>query len=234
MRAVKKKYKILLGVALFALLSVGAFALYVSDYYHADVAVETMALHNQIHTEGNLMILSPSTSSDTAIVFYPGAKVEEIAYLPLLEQLSQSGITCVLVKMPYRLAFFDSAAAGQAFDNLPDIECWYLAGHSLGGAMASSYTAKNPNSVSGLILLGAYVYGDVPEGKSLTIYGSEDTILDTSKVTQSEGVLVIEGGNHAYFGNYGEQDGDGEASITREEQQTQTVEAILDFIDSTS
>ncbi len=37
--------------------------------------------------------------------------------------------------------------------------------------------------------------------------------------------LVIEGGNHAFFGNYGHQEGDGEAVITNESQ----IEAAVEF-----
>ncbi|MBN2882364.1 MAG: hypothetical protein JXN10_02475, partial [Clostridia bacterium] len=42
--------------------------------------------------------------------------------------------------------------------------------------------------------------------------------------------LEITGGNHAYFGNYGEQKGDGTASISREEQQNITAKAVIDFM----
>ncbi|MBO7209393.1 MAG: hypothetical protein J6V44_00065, partial [Methanobrevibacter sp.] len=41
---------------------------------------------------------------------------------------------------------------------------------------------------------------------------------------------VINGGNHAQFGSYGIQSGDGVASISPENQREQTERAILDFI----
>ena len=41
--------------------------------------------------------------------------------------------------------------------------------------------------------------------------------------------LVIEGGNHAYYGNYGEQANDGQADITRENQQAQATDALVDL-----
>jgi hypothetical protein len=43
--------------------------------------------------------------------------------------------------------------------------------------------------------------------------------------------VVIEGGNHAYFGMYGEQKGDGRASISRERQIEITADAICEFVD---
>ena len=42
--------------------------------------------------------------------------------------------------------------------------------------------------------------------------------------------IVIEGGCHAYFVAYGAQKGDGEPTVTREEQLRQTAEAILSLL----
>ena len=50
------------------------------------------------------------------------------------------------------------------------------------------------------------------------------------KVDYTENVLVIAGGNHAQFGNYGPQDGDPPADISAQEQQQIAIGAILDFI----
>ena len=102
-------------------------------------------------------------------------------------------------------------------------------GATLGGAMASSYVAGNEDKLSGLILLGAYPVNDSPIN-TLCIYGSEDIMLDKSKLAGVSNVLRIEGGNHAQFGNYGVQEGDGVASISREAQQEQAAGAMLAFL----
>lgn len=223
----KKWLKItILTVFLLTAVSISGFFLYVSDYYRADASMT----ETTVRLENNLTILSPSVSGDTGLIFYPGGKVDHRAYLPLLEQLSQNGITCVLVEMPFHLAVFDADAADDVFSVLPDIQNWYIGGHSLGGAMAGSYASGHTENIRGLILLGSYLYGDFPKEQSLTIYGSEDKVLDRSKITYTENVVQIEGGNHAQFGCYGPQKGDGTASITAGEQQAQTVEAILEFI----
>ena len=57
--------------------------------------------------------------------------------------------------------------------------------------------------------------------------------LDAEKLATAQIQYEISGGNHAYFGNYGEQKGDGTASITRESQQEQAVEQIMLFIENT-
>jgi len=226
----KKRYKILIIAFAFLVLVGGAFTIYVSDYYPVEIDNDTISPTSSYKTKGNLTIFSADTPGNTGLIFYPGGRVDEKAYYPLMEKLSQSNITCVLVKMPFHLAVLDTNAANQVYDKLPDIEHWYIGGHSLGGSMASSYAASNPDKIEGVFLLGAYIYGDISPDRVLTIYGSNDLVLDRSKITYTENIIVIEGGNHAYFGNYGEQDGDGTATITHDEQQKQTVQAVISFI----
>ena len=227
----RRKWKIAAGILLAVLVLIaGGFFWYVSDYYRAeDVALEVLSAGDNIEVRDNLTILSPSYPTDTAIIFYPGAKVEATAYLPLLDQLRQSGLTCILVEMPFHLAIFDANAAEKVMEAFPDISHWYIAGHSMGGAMASQFAADHPDEVDGLILLGAYLYGDYPPEDTLTIYGSLNQSVE-DKIDYTENVVEIEGGNHAQFGNYGPQKGDLPATISAEEQQAQAVEAISDFI----
>lgn len=115
--SVRKKLLVAAGVAAaVAALCAGAFFWYVSDYYRAqDVALEVMARGAGITAEDDLTILSPSVPTDTAIVFYPGAKVEAEAYLPLLDRIRQTGVVCVLVHMPFNMAIFDADAAREVF-----------------------------------------------------------------------------------------------------------------------
>lgn len=210
--------------------SVIGFFIYAADYYKADdVAATVMQGDNGMKVQGNLTILSPSVPTDTALIFYPGAKVEHTAYIPILEKLKQQGITCILVKMPFNMAVFDADAADSVMKEFPDIENWYIGGHSMGGAIASSYASENEEKVKGLILLGAYVYGDYPPKDALTVYGTFNSSVE-DHIDYTENIVVIEGGNHAQFGNYGEQKGDPKATITREQQQDIAVEAIAKFI----
>lgn len=210
----------------------GGFFIWAGDYYHAEeTAVTAMKSDSAIEVIDNLTILTPDFPKDTGIIFYPGAKVEAIAYLPLLEKLKQEGYTCVLVEMPLNMAIFNANAADQVYDKLPEIESWYIAGHSMGGAMASGYAAKHQDKVNGLILMGAYIYGDYPPRNTLTVYGTFNSNLEQN-IDYTENIVKIQGGNHAQFGNYGKQKGDPDASISAEEQQTVTVRAIVDFIDS--
>lgn len=222
---------ILLAILTFLLLLAGGFFLYAQDYYHADQKAMALAEDNtQVTIQGDLLILDSDTPSDTGLIFYPGGKVEAEAYLPLLDQLRDRGITCVLVKMPFNLAVFNKNGGEEAFAARPDIDRWFVGGHSLGGVMASDFAVDHSDRIEGVVLLGAYVYGGWTPEKALTIYGSLDQVLDKTKIDYTQNVLVIDGGNHANFGDYGEQEGDGKATIPAAQQQAETVEAILGFI----
>lgn len=227
----RKKWLIAGGIVLLTLaILAGAFFWYVSDYYRAeDVALAVMAQDNGITRQDDLTILSPTYPTDTAIIFYPGAKVEAEAYLPLLDQIRQTGVTCILVHMPFRMAIFDADAAEEVIAQFPEIRHWYIAGHSMGGVMASKFAADHPDQVDGLILMGAYIYGDYPDENTLTIYGSLNQSVE-DHIDYTENIVEIEGGNHAQFGNYGLQKGDLPATISAQEQQRQTVAAIEAFL----
>lgn len=223
---ITKKYawKIILGLLIGL---IAGFFWYTSDYYRADEEAMTILNNANDLTEFDGYV-ELKANSDIGLIFYPGAKVESYAYLVLLNSLKEEGINVFLVKMPFNLAVFNINAADTIIETYPNIKNWYIAGHSLGGAMASQYLDKNSDLFEGLIQLAAYPL-NASEENTLILYGSNDYILDLSNLEGFEAVNIV-GGNHAYFGNYGEQEGDGVALITREDQQQITIESILDFV----
>lgn len=200
------------------------FFIYTAFYYKASSDALSLLEEETVIDRGSYLEIG----SGEPIIFYPGAKVEPVAYLPLLTRLSSEGYRVFLMKMPFNLAIFGINRADTIFKNHPEIESAVMMGHSLGGAMASSYTSKHDDRVEALILLGAYPYGDVDKDKTLSIIGSLDSALE--KIEEDDNLVVIQGGNHAQVGDYGEQKGDKEATITRREQQEQTVDVILTFL----
>ena len=156
-----------------------------------------------------------------------------------MEALAAEDILCILVKMPFNLAVFDINAADGIIEKYPDIENWYIGGHSLGGSMAASYIADKEEDYRGLVLLGSYSTTDLSDSSLdvISVYGSEDMVLDKNKYEENIKNLpddykeaVIEGGCHAYFGMYGEQKGDGTAAISNEDQIEETVKAICEWM----
>ena len=215
---------------------------YVNDYYHTDENVqEYLQTKDSVSvTEMPEGLYLDGPGNETALISYPGAKVEYTAYLPLLSELADQGIDCFLIKMPCNLAIFGQNKAKKIMDSY-EYDHWYLSGHSLGGAMAASYASGYLESLNGLVLLAAYPTKSLKSDSFsvLSLYGSEDGVLNMEKVEEGKAYMpvdyaevCIEGGNHAQFGNYGEQKGDHAADISREEQQAQTVEAILKMMEA--
>ena len=239
----KRKLWIILGsIALVLAILVGACAIYLSDYYHADMdAIKAFAADStaQMQTLDNGNILFAPENATQGFIFYPGGKVEHKAYIPLIQALSEQGVLCVLVEMPFNLAVFDVSAADGIQEQYPQIEEWYIGGHSLGGSMAASYLADHTDDYKGLVLLGAYSTADLSDNglDVLSVYGSEDKVMNREKYADNQSNLpdnftevVIDGGCHAYFGMYGAQDGDGTPTITVEEQINFTADKIFEMI----
>lgn len=224
-----KRLAITLTVTLAVILTLTvAFFIFVSDVYpHDEIAASVLSLDGVTEHDGYIEL--KSGGSDVGLIFYPGARVEYEAYLPLLNSIRENGINCYLVEMPMNMAFFGGNRANGIIDNHPEIETWFICGHSLGGSFASQFASENAEVIKGLVLLGSYPYKEYPLERTLTVYGSLNTSV-AKNVDYTENVVVIDGGNHAQFGNYGHQDGDAVATVSREHQQEVTVNAIIDFI----
>lgn len=241
----EKKVVIIMAVAAVIAVAIFAAVMYINDYYKATEKAQEAIRGNElvkvIETEdyylfskdgGLLSILD--MGKDKGIIFYPGGKVDEVAYAPLLLELAEKGYDVYLVKMPAKLAILGKDKADAIIAGDASIKEWTMMGHSLGGAMAATYTAENDDKIDNLVLLAAYSLDDLTQADVdvYSFYGSEDKVLNMEKYQECLSNLpsdkvenMIEGGNHAYFGNYGEQDGDGTATITRDEQQ----ETVLDI-----
>lgn len=221
--AKKHALRILLIFAL--LIGIASFA-YLNDSSKADPEALAVLSDEMIVYEDK--VYDFWTSADTALIFYPGGKVEAEAYAILLKGIQEAGIRVFLVEMPFNLAVFDANAANEIIADNPMIKHWYIGGHSLGGAMASQFAEKNSELLDGLILLAAYPLNNALD-KVLILAGSEDKVLDQSKLDGFD-VNWIEGGNHANFAHYGVQKGDGEALIDKDEQIKMTQMWIIEFM----
>ena len=217
-------------------------AVYLNDYYRADEdAIAAFAPADGITEQllgDNALVYAPEAPK-AGLIFYPGGKVEYTAYAPLMEACASEGILCILIEMPFNLAVLDMGAAEGLQAQFPEVETWYIGGHSLGGSMAAAYLADHTDEFEGLILLGSYSTADL-SGTALdvlSVYGSEDRVMNREKydkykpnLPQNITELVIDGGCHAYFGMYGAQDGDGTPSISNKEQILMTADAIAALV----
>lgn len=239
----KRLIKRLIAIFIVFALLFGACAFYVNDYYRADVdamvgVVQSKERYEAQTLEDGTNVFKPENAK-AGFIFYPGGKVEYISYIPLMDALARKGIMCVLLKMPFNLAVLDVDGAEGIQEMYPEIESWYIGGHSLGGSMAATYLAENVEDFDGLVLLGSYSTADLSKEniKALSVFGSEDKVMNKEKYDEYKINLpedfteeIIDGGCHAYFGMYGEQKGDGTPTITNTEQIQKTAEIINIFI----
>uniref|UniRef100_UPI0040561D27 alpha/beta fold hydrolase n=1 Tax=Agathobacter sp. TaxID=2021311 RepID=UPI0040561D27 len=205
-----------------------------SEAEGADNALEADETEKQ-----NLALEGSQSTGEKGIIFYPGGKVEETAYAPLLLKLAEEGYEVYLVKMPAKLAILGMNRAEEIMEHASHITEWTMMGHSLGGAMAASFSAEHDEQVDALVLLAAYSTEDLT-GKEMDVYsfyGTEDKVLNMEKYQEYHSNLpedvveeVIDGGNHSGYAHYGEQDGDGEAAISREEQQESVLDIFLQYV----
>ena len=229
-------------MAMMLVILAGAFIYYVQDYYQAsEPAVELMTSTDEVEVLNDDPIHFASSIEDTdiGIIFYPGGKVDEVAYTPLFQPLAEVGHETFIVDMPFHLAVFDVNAADAIIEDHPEIKEWYVGGHSLGAAMAAVYAEKNVDKLAGLFLLAGYSTADLSSSNLpvLALYGSEDGVIDLETLAENRSNLpentievTIPGGNHGQFGLYGEQEGDGQATISSEEQLAITIQQIQHFI----
>ena len=201
----------------------------------------------------------PAAGATTGLVFYPGALVDPRAYATTLRPLATAGYLVVVVKMPMGIAFFDAGAASDVMADHPLIEHWAIGGHSLGGAVASIFArdhrgdgradgadvaeaGSGERRVDGLVLWAAYPtspMADVDDLAVLSVSAANDGLATPADIADSMADLpasatfvTVPGAVHTFFGDYGDQGGDGEPTVPRQEAQAQIVAATSTFLAS--
>ena len=179
----------------------------------------------------------------TGLAFYPGAKVDPQAYAHVLRPIAEAGFPVVIFKQPYNLAILDPNAANAVIGDPDDaIDRWAVGGHSLGGAIASSYAETDRDELVGLLLYAAYPVNDMSDREGLavmSVYGTNDGLAMPADIDErrpdlpaSTDYVAIDGGIHSFFGDYGLQNGDGTPGTTRADAQRQIADASISFLEA--
>ncbi len=245
-----KRILTLAALALLALVLVGAggFAWYVNDYARPLPEALTVLKSDELvsfYEKNAWLIFQPTSQGDTfkppttGLILYPGGKVDYRAYAPLARDIASHGYLVIIPSVPFHLAFFDAQVAGRIISAFPEIQHWAIAGHSLGGVAASQFVSAHPEQIQAIAFYASYPAGDLRNyaGRVLVLYGTNDQIVRAQQIEQSKlnvpattQYIALDGGNHAQFGYYGEQGGDGMATISRAEQQKQIVDATVKLL----
>jgi pimeloyl-ACP methyl ester carboxylesterase len=198
----------------------------------------------QVSDSGPILRFSPrGASSSAGLIFLPGGGIDPHAYVPLLRAVADAGYPVVLVRLPWRVAPTTSSQA-RVWERILSIVSqaphrrWILAGHSRGAALSARFAGEHPEALAGLVLIGtthpkqaSLAHFPLPVTK---IYGTRDCVADSAAVFANAHLLpehtqwvLLEGANHHQFGSYGALFGDCRATISRAQQQTRTLEALL-------
>lgn len=194
--------------------------------------------------DGSGITFTPAAGATTGFILYTGAKVPPAGYAVPARQIAERGFLVVIPQLPLNFAVFQPDAASDVLTTHPEIQAWAVGGHSLGGAMSAQFVAslpdEHPISVNGLVLWAAYSGTDISNREAVqtaVIYGTLDAAAEKISSSASLALLppnsvvtVIEGGNHANFGSYTGQPNDPPATISREQQQAQAVEATVQLL----
>ena len=184
--------------------------------------------------------MSPDAANATkGLVFYPGARVDARAYQDILGPVVGAGYRVVILKEPLGLSLLDGNQARSAIEDNPDITTWAVGGHSLGGVSASSFALANTD-IKGLVLYASYPVESLrgrPGLSVLSVSGTKDGLSTPDKIQASRELLppdtefaAVQGGVHAFFGDYGAQPGDGQPGISRSAAQQQVAAATVSFL----
>lgn len=244
MKTKKKKilYAVLLPI-LAAVLLLTAYTVY--SLAHTSRALHTLGEYQALYPdltiaqepEGAVSLLPADEAAvnHIGIVFYQGASVEPMAYVPLLAGIAEAGYSVYAPQFPCGMAVFQPDAAEEVMAQHPEIDAWYIAGHSMGGRCASKYGLTG-GGVEGVISISSPVDEKLAETDLplLMLYGDADGIYrgvgSDEALPEDTTVCCIEGANHAQFGDYGRQLLDHEASISPEKQQEEGIECILNWL----
>jgi dienelactone hydrolase len=237
--------RVLVGfLVILALGLVAAWLFVFSPFPVMDEASEALVDDGMVtvDTEPSLTFAPAQGDVEAGIVLYTGARVPPEAYAPLAREIAAAGYLVVLPQLPLNFAIFDANAAAAVIAEAPEVSTWAVGGHSLGGSMAARF-ADTSSEVGGLVLLAAYPEGSLDlsdaELDVLAVSGTADEIATPAEIddglTRLPGDTVdlrLDGGNHAQFGWYGEQSGDGVATMSRETQTEATAAAIVALLEA--
>lgn len=231
---------------IFALIIPGMFIIGIilwmfRSYDYRELAKNALKSNEQIvvNNDDYIVFTPKDVNKEIGFIFYPGAKVEPESYAPLCKKISEAGYTVVIVPMPLNFAIFDSDKGKNVIERFPEIETWAIGGHSLGGVMACKYAMEEPK-IQAIALYASYPQGDELKDtnkKIVTIWGDKDGVANIDKVKEAalpEDTTYVEinGGNHAQFGDYGDQKSDNKADISGEEQVEIAAKATIDLLNS--
>ena len=227
-------------------LTVAIFLIFISCSYLPEDQIIDNEEFNLVETSDYLLLEPHDDEVDISILFIPGGLVDPHAYISTFKPFTtELRMKVLILKVRSNLAIFNSGHANKIRKQFEENN-WLIGGHSLGGVVAAMSAGKDRSDYEGLFLLGSYsitdlsdwekpVFSFLAENDEVTRIedvesnainlpsginvSSQTTLIDLGDSHGKTVYYTIEGGNHAQFGSYGAQSGDGIPTISAEDQQ---------------
>lgn len=197
----------------------------------ADAASDDRVVVSDV--EGSIVLTPAGAEPGVGLVFIPGARVEAEAYERVLLDTAAAGVTVVIPRPTLNLAFFDTRSLDDLTAVAPAVDEWAVGGHSLGGVRACQLADD------ALVLFGSYCADDLADTDVavLSISGTADGLSTPEKIADNRAKLPadaelveLEGANHADFGDYGPQPGDGDGTLPTDAVRAAITDALVPFL----
>lgn len=224
----KKWKKVLLAIMLAVIVVISGGIIYLKTQTYAPTE-SAQKITQKAESTKDWVYFSSEDKTKPMIVFYPGALVDPGSYSPWAEKISEAGYPVYIMKMPLDLAVLAPNRGNQVLADHPN-RSYVIGGHSLGGVMASRFAEEHPEKLAGVFFLASY-----PDEKGslkdvevpvLSMTAGNDQVLNHEAYQKAKQYLPadtdyqeISGGNHAGFGSYDAQKGDGKSTINNQNEQ---------------
>ncbi|EOT40755.1 alpha/beta fold hydrolase [Enterococcus dispar] len=234
--------KMLLGILVVFLFVAAGGSLYLKENTYKPSKDAKVIKPTKVTKDYALFVSSQPNKNEeqTNLIFYPGALVAPSSYRIWAQEVADAGYSVYILNVPLNLAVLAPNKADVVLAKNAQAKN-ILVGHSLGGVMASRYAQNHQKEIAGMIFLASY-----PDEKGslkkvnipvLSITASQDQVLNKTQYQKSKAYLPdnttfaeIKGGNHAGFGSYGAQKGDGKATISNSQQQQELSKYIITWL----
>lgn len=227
----KKKIWMIAAIVIAVMLLVAAFFYTPALPEAAEIAKQMKDVDGDLYFYGD---------SGVGFIIYPGAKADERSYAYIAQQLNAEGHTAVIPNIPLHMSVWGPEQGLEIIEDNPEVEKWFLIGHSLGGLPISQIAAKQPEKLEGIAFVASLMICDLSDTdlSAIRITAEHDGVMpdkmmesNLDYLPENSTSVMIEGANHNQFGAYWHPGFDGKAKITWKEQQDQMISLILDFFD---
>ena len=227
----KKKIWMIAAIVIAVMLLVAAFFYTPALPEAAEIAKQMKDVDGDLYFYGD---------SGVGFIIYPGAKADERSYAYIAQQLNAEGHTAVIPNIPLHMSVWGPEQGLEIIEDNPEVEKWFLIGHSLGGLPISQIAAKQPEKLEGIAFVASLMICDLSDTdlSAIRITAEHDSVMpdkmmesNLDYLPENSTSVMIEGANHNQFGAYWHPGFDGKATITWKEQQDQMISLILDFFD---